>query len=182
MRLPSPDAFLIGLFERAFAGPQLRGVPLPTLLVATEYGPAATAALCALVSTAGGNWGITAAWGALCVGFAGYGYISSRELHTHARGWNEALIRSYRAEATAMRTMLGPLRAVFLLGVLGAGTAAAMTVASLGPSSYLALVLASLAFQVASFLAMHLARCVMPLEPDVRSLGPARVSAATQVP
>jgi hypothetical protein len=81
-----------------------------------------------------------------------------------------------------MRTMLGPLRAVFLLGVLGVGTAAAMTAAARGPSSYLALVLATLAFQVASFLAMHLACCVMPLEPGARILDRARVSTAAQVP
>ncbi len=182
MRLPSPDAFLISLFERAFAGPQRWGVPLPALLVATEYGPAAAAALSALASAALVTWWLSAAWAAAAVGFATYARDSADELHAHARGWNESLVRHYRAEAATTRTMLGPLRGVYLMCALGAGTGAAMTSAGSGTSPFLALTLAMMSLQMASYLAMVLARCVMPAEPDARSLDRGPVPASAHAP
>jgi hypothetical protein len=170
MRILSPDGFLIGTFERLFTDPQRRGVPLPALLVRTEHAPATAAMLSGLGSTLVASWWITIAWGCVFLAFAAYAYASALELRADAEHWDPALVRTYRAEAASMRAGLWPLRACILLAVLLSAAGSALTASALGPLSQAAFSLATLTVQMASLLAMLLARCVMPIEPDADSV------------
>lgn len=167
MRIPTPDSLLVAATDAAFAVPQGRGVPLPAVMVATEFAPSVGAGLVGLTSVGVASGPLVACWAALTLAFGSYALLESRRLVADARGWDGALARSYRACALAMREGLPWLRAVFLMLAVGLGAVLAVFAAQRGIADPVTLNVGAYVCLAGGFLAMLLGGCAMPRDPDL---------------
>ncbi len=167
MKIPSPDALMVDLVDRALAVPQRKGIVLPRILEGFISASIGALVVEVAVSLALGMPFFAGAVACFAVA-VGWGFSAQRRLYrAHGSAWGPDMAARYRSLALWHRQAMLPVRAFPLLGFT---LFLAYRLPAMDWSQWpLILVAVGPILAFVGFLQLHqYGACAMPRDPDLR--------------